>query len=240
MLSQLPRLVEFRLLDHTVFSPCFFWPDAAPSDNLPFWPNLRHLEVWLNDTTPDGEWLYLGDPNEAHNDESIGADVLAQLALEEDEAAHANDSEDSQAPDAFHVGLEHQIDGYEPEQYFRDMLDHKKINPMLMAMARAATCMPKLQRMALYTGKEPCGMEVTYLAAGQDINSPWKEGKVTEWSPGCGRGGDLLKKRWHLLLSPSTDWEVPYELECMWKEMGSRDDEVVILIDRVSYRATTL
>lgn len=146
-------------------------PTICPSG-----PNLRHLEVWLSDTTPDGEWLYLGKPNEAHDDESIGADFLAQLALEEDEAAHVNDSEDSQVPDAFHAGLEHQIDGYESEQLFRTMPDHQRINPMLIAMARAATCMPKLQRMALYTGgdDDSSGMEVTYLAAGQDINHPGK------------------------------------------------------------------
>ena len=218
VLSQLPRLVEFVLRGPAVLSPCIFWPDAIPSENLPFWPNLRYLHLWLSDITADGKWLYLGDANEAHKDESIGPDFLAQLA---------HDSEDSQI---FNEALELQIDGHEPQQFFRKVLDHERIKPMLMGMARAATRMPKLQRMELGTGAESRGLRVTYLAPGQDVNLRWEEGKVVDWSPEWTL--DLLKKRWHILLSPHTNWEVPYELECVWKEMGSLDDEVVILIDK--------
>ena len=226
MLSQLPRLVEFVLRGPAVLSPCIFWPDAIPSENLPFWPNLRYLHLWLSDITADGKWLYLGDANEAHKDESIGPDFLAQLA---------HDSEDYQI---FNEALELQIDGDEPQQFFRKVLDNERIKPMLMGMARAATRMPKLQRMELGTGAESRGLRVTYLAPGQDVNLRWEEGKVVDWSPEW--TGDLLKKRWHILLSPHTNWEVPYELECVWKEMGSLDDEVVILIDKGLYQHTTL
>ena len=226
MLSQLPRLVEFVLRGSAALSPCFFWPDALSSENLPFWPNLQYLHLWLSDVTPDGRWLYLSDANEAHEDESIGPDFLAQPA---------HDSEDSQI---FNEALELQVDGDEPSQFFRKVLDHERIKPMLMAMARAATRMPKLQRMELGTGNNRRELRVTYLAPGQDVNLNWDEGKAVDWSPEWTK--DLLKKRWHILLCPHTNWEVPYELECIWKEMGSLDDEVVILIDKGSYRPTKL
>lgn len=122
-------------------------------------------------------------------------------------------------------------------------LNTEETNPMLLAMARAAAHMPRLQWMELNTGNDFYRLEVTYLAPGQDINSGWKEDGLMKGAAGqetgsMWLGGDLAKKRWHILISTHTIWDVPDELERAWKSKGSPDDEVVIMIDEGSYRRT--
>jgi hypothetical protein len=185
-------------------------------------------EIWLNDTTPDGNWLYLPRPGNSEDEGPNFQQLLASSDLNQGSLEFSSDSAGSEAPDRFDEGLENYLDGSQPGHHFRIILDPERINPMLVALARAKQHTPNFQRMALYTGDGSCGLEVTYLAAGQDIDSlcdedegvralPWNKKRL------IAQVADLAKRRWHILL------------ESAWKDMGSPGDEIGIRIDRCYY-----
>jgi hypothetical protein len=140
--SQLPLLTTLKLRGGIVMSPCFFWPEGSPSIDVSFWPRLQYLEVWLNSTTPSGEWYHIGDPNDRDEGRLVDRDPLTMSDLEPGDSVHSSDSDNPEVPDTYSPRLEEHLRGEWPWHSFRKVLDPERIDPMLMAMARATALMP--------------------------------------------------------------------------------------------------
>ncbi len=241
-LSQSPNLTDLTLQGDIVISPSFFWPkhqntrqstepDPNPDLELPLWPQLQHLE-FLNVTLPNGDWFYLRDPDDPEDDDE-GTDEDAAIApdLEPDDSVHSSDSDNSEVPEFFNDQLESRLDGSAPGHHFRKVLDADKIQPMLIAMAHAATRMPKIRRLALSLGMESLGgVQVEYLAPGGEPGPGGTQGdEGEEWER-----ANSEKKTWRVFVGQESKWKVPEELVALWKEMGSAhgdDHEVLVRIE---------
>lgn len=141
-------------------------------------------------------------------------DAITAPDLEPDVSVHSSDSDNS---------------GSGPGHHFRKLLDADKIQPMLIAMAHAATRMPEIRRLVLSLGMEYLsGVQVEYVAPGGE---PGPGGKVGDEGEEWERANS--DKTWHVIVGQETKWKVPEELVAVWKEMGSAqedDHEVLVRI----------
>ena len=148
--SQSPALIDFVLEGPIVISPRLFWPSSPQTK--PVWPNLTSFHVTFNLTTPGGEWYFVRDPeNIEESDEDEDDDVIEVSSDDSDDDSDDDSvlSYDSLVPDTFNAKKEARATGDLPVRLFRTKPDSDKIYPLLIAMARAAGQMPKLERMSL-------------------------------------------------------------------------------------------
>lgn len=70
-----PFLTHVSLNGPVLISPSLFWPcnttEPSSSTNLPFWPTLLHLSVYLNIATPSGSWYFIKNPAEPVQDAAV-------------------------------------------------------------------------------------------------------------------------------------------------------------------------
>lgn len=191
--SQAPNLDNFELSGPIVISPDLFWPSSLQT--TPVWPNMTNLSVDFSLNTPDGEWYFVRDPeNDDGTDEDEGNDVVEELSDGSDDSSVL--SYDSSAPDTFNEKREARATGNLPVRIFRTKPDSDKINPLLIAMARAAGQMPKLQGMWLAAAQLGCWdhsyFELGYVAPGLemlqgedigDVEKPRLWWRVGKWRP---------------------------------------------------------
>lgn len=114
------------VIEH-VISPEFFWPygnfNAVPT-NLPFWPNLKEMRLICSPVTPGGDWYFMGDPNIASHAEFVGQNISPAQS----QIAHSS-------------GVSGNV--------FRSIPNPGKMNPLLIAMARAVRFAPSVREMQL-------------------------------------------------------------------------------------------
>ncbi|KAL8779260.1 MAG: hypothetical protein Q9213_007032 [Squamulea squamosa] len=210
-LAQSVNLTYLRL-GPIVISPDLYWP-AVPSTATPMWPNLREFKVEFHMTTPDGEWYFIRDPTKPI-DEDEGAydsDRFHQSETESDtESDYPSDnsfwapaSENSFQPDRFNKRKEARAVGEYPFRTFRTLPSDALINPLLLAMARAAAHMPKLQDMSLKsTLDDPnaAGFAVYFNAAGHPSSLRSQPGDLARarlyWVVGSWRPENGVLKIW--------------------------------------------
>lgn len=244
-LSLSPNLTHLRLRGEIVLSPCFFWPQN-PTTTTPIWPHLQYLDVFLNITTPEGNWLYVRDPEGSDDDddededddvEPLTVSDLLELAdflgIENENETVSKQSNDSELPHRFSWFLQSRLDGSIPERYFRKKVDVERLNPMLMAMARAARQMPAIRRLGLrlhqYSFSE---VDVYFLARGGQPG-----GVIPEWFEANAGGEEeegmaRTTKQWVIMIGEEAKWSVPNKLKAAWKSVGAEDgDEVLIEIE---------
>ncbi|KAK2883384.1 hypothetical protein FQN49_000024 [Arthroderma sp. PD_2] len=107
-----------------VISPDFFWPyDNTKAAPIPFWPNLKDLCVTASPATPDGSWYFMGDPNVASHSKFTGATAGKDLQIS--------------------------LDTEENRNRFRNVPIPERMDPLLMAMARAICHAPSIERLDL-------------------------------------------------------------------------------------------
>ncbi|KAL8836842.1 MAG: hypothetical protein Q9176_006075 [Flavoplaca citrina] len=182
-------------LDPVCISPSIYWPSGLA--NPPSWPNLRRHFIEFQMTTPDGRWYFVRDPSapiDDDADEDDSPDPDAPPSTDSDSDPDTN-SEASKIPDTYRERREAVATGDYPVRMFRTLPDETLINPLLMAMARAAGQMPKLQIMGLTaTMSDPSGKDfcVSYLAKGVegptgsdlgDVDTPRMIWSVGSWRP---------------------------------------------------------
>ena len=124
------------------------------------------------------------------------------------------------------------MEGLKPTTIFRKTIDGERVDPMLMAMARAARHMPALQDMRLSLRDKIPFRESGSRALGDkkgnsraiSVCLAIEKGTATE-----------RKKRWRVAIGDSK-WQVPDELVAAWKNVGIEDDSDVV-IEYVSNKA---
>ncbi|KAL8719186.1 MAG: hypothetical protein Q9225_003787, partial [Loekoesia sp. 1 TL-2023] len=165
-LSQSSSLTSLTL-NPIVISPDLYWP-ANPS-TPPAWPNIRHYHVEFDMTTPNGHWYFVRDPSKPiEDDEGANDSDVPDDAEDENDTDSDTASSDSWRPDTFNEKQEARAIGDYPIRMFRTLPSDAYINPLVLAMARAAAQMPQLQSMSLTTSmRDPdsAGFELFFHAA---------------------------------------------------------------------------
>lgn len=238
-LSLSPNITHFTLQGDIVLSPCFFWPQD-PTTITPCWPHLQYLDVFLNITTPEGNWLYVRDPEDSDDDdddyddndvEPLTLSDLLELAdllgIGEDVETMLKPSSDSEFPQTFNGRLQSHLDGSKPERHFRKIIDSKRLNPMLMAMARAARHMPTIRRLGLHLhGVSFSEVSVWFLARGGKPEGMDLE-LLQDYAGGEENMMVSMKKKWLVMMAEEGKWTVPENLQAAWKSVGVENDEDV-------------
>ncbi|KAL8684720.1 MAG: hypothetical protein Q9218_008168 [Villophora microphyllina] len=190
------------ILNPIVISPSLYWPSDTTGANPPYWPNLRHHHVEFNMTSPAGEWYFIRDPNRP-----IDEDEAANDSDDPEESASDTDSEplseDSLRPDSYTPRREARATGDYPIRSFRTLPDDALVNPLLLAMARAAEQMPRLQTMSLTsTMRDPegAGFEVHFYGEGEhshcDREAGGAQGARLNWAVGKWRPEEEILGKW--------------------------------------------
>ncbi|KAL9010828.1 MAG: hypothetical protein Q9180_009255 [Flavoplaca navasiana] len=156
-------------------------------------------------TTPDGKWYFVRDPSAPIDDDEGGddsSDPDAPPSTDSDSDPDTN-SEASRIPDTYRERSEAVANGDWPVRMFRTLPDEALISPLLMAMARAAGQMPKLQTMALRaTMRDPSGNEFCVSYTAKEVETPTGSdpGDVDtpriDWSVGSWRPNSVILDVW--------------------------------------------
>ncbi|KAL8932974.1 MAG: hypothetical protein Q9216_006581 [Gyalolechia sp. 2 TL-2023] len=229
-ISLSPNLTSFTL-NPIVISSDLFWPLDSPTS--PTWPHLRQCHVEFNLMAPDGTWYFRRDP--AKPEEEEGDDD--ERYYDEIDAEQGNDTDsdpgsyDSLCWDSFHERQEGRLTGDYPTRSFRTLPSDTHINPLLLAMARAAAHMPQLQSMTLTsTMHDPNGpgFNVYFSAPANPSNydaEPRDAEKARlEWDVGSWRPHEEVLDVWRAgkedLLIKFIEWNmVPSEFDDRYKHM---------------------
>ncbi|KAL8933990.1 MAG: hypothetical protein Q9211_005469, partial [Gyalolechia sp. 1 TL-2023] len=188
-------------LDSLVISPDLYWPTDSPTP--PMWPHLRHFHVSFNMTAPDGTWYFQRDPERPEGDEG-DEDAEAESESESDTDSDPG-SYDSFCPDTFHKRREARAIGDYPIRNFRTLPSDAHINPLLLAMARAAAHMPHLEGMTLKSSMrnpDPDGADFEigfYSVANRGrfpFEPPCEEKARVDWFVGSWRPDDEVLQAW--------------------------------------------
>lgn len=198
-LSQSPKLTSLKLGGSIVVSPELYWP--ADSSTPPSWPNLRYFHVTFDMTTPDGDWYFIRDPTKLDDDDY--SDEVEDEADSSSESDTSIDSWDFLIPDSFNERKEDRAVGDFPVRMFRTLPSDSRINPLLLAMARAAGHMPQLQSMSLVSklhSFDGAWFEIYYHAPGQRSNLDSEPGDLEKarlyWSVGKWRPDEEVLRIW--------------------------------------------
>lgn len=172
---------------------------------MAFWPNLKEICILLpSPTTPDGDWYFIGDPNIASYAEFSGACAVEQV----------NDHSDSSDSDS---------DAEDNDNTFRSIPNPAKMNPLLLAMARAVQHAPSLQHIWLDFSMRCCPkylgthvhvrrlFEIHYFARG-----------VVNW-----RRVSMVDN--NTLLCKVADWRLDEEVEKQWRDVLGQDGTIEYL-----------
>ncbi|PGH01536.1 hypothetical protein AJ79_07883 [Helicocarpus griseus UAMH5409] len=133
------NLKSITIQEHLV-TPDLFWPSSSPSPTAPpttpIWQNLRSIEVHMQLSTVDGGWYFMPDtrivrPEDTTNNPASAADD------EEYDSDTSTESYQDSLSDPADINT------------FRRIPDPARMNPLLIAMARAARHAPVLERMWL-------------------------------------------------------------------------------------------
>lgn len=124
------RLSTFKLIADVGAE--IFWPtgtELREESDQPRWPSMGRYSIGLGPIAPSGEWRFQR-PTDASDDDDDDDDEGSIDSIQAYEASIAAPGDDREDP-------------------FREALDGDAAGQLLLAAARAATCMPKLFSMTL-------------------------------------------------------------------------------------------
>ena len=205
-------------LDRHVVTPELFWP--SPSDtmsiSLPLWENLREMHVLMSMSAPDGGRYLVFD--RYINGKSSDEDEDDNENDDGDEGTGGDEGEGSDDEDSDGYVYESETSSvYHGEPTYTPVPE--RMNPLLVAMARAARHAPRLEKMRLGvpSGLYSTYFDVWYIAKGvysHHADEPVGHARVI-WQVG--------------------DWRPVEEVERHWRDAMSSDGVMLYNVDRVGY-----
>ncbi|KAF2635437.1 hypothetical protein P280DRAFT_461803 [Massarina eburnea CBS 473.64] len=114
-----------------------FWP--LDDNSTPYWPHLESISIMFHVATPSGEWYFEGP---IHVDEPSNRWKYEDLPIDDDDCSHIYDSDSSEGED---------WDEYSINAAYRLIPNETTLVPFLSTFAKAATLMPSLKQVALWT-----------------------------------------------------------------------------------------
>ncbi|KAL8916579.1 MAG: hypothetical protein Q9172_006244 [Xanthocarpia lactea] len=211
-LSQSFSLTSLKLQD-IIISPELYWPSNSSAS--PAWPNLRHHDVEFHMATPDGNWYFVRDPSKpidddesADGEEGVDDDESAGDADGPDDIQGEPDSDASSSsswrPDTFNERQEDRQVGNSPGRDFRSFPSDTYMNPLVLAIARAAAQMPKLETLSLTSSirhPDSDGFDILFHAPTHASRFDSEPGNADEarlyWIVGSWRPHEEVLKAWH-------------------------------------------
>ena len=183
----------------TVISPELFWPLETGTVLLRkdpnFWSKLKYIDVTMGPYTPRGEWYFLPDPRVSISPTN-------------------GDEQQDTAPAAT----------FTAQNTFRTVPNPMQINPLLMAMARAAFTAPELERMILSCRRKlrPRNEGVNRMNTNQTFTIDYGVKGHSEYE------GDPPIERTRLLVETGhSNWRLDQEVERCWRDVLGDDGEIV-------------
>ncbi|EFQ97752.1 hypothetical protein MGYG_00793 [Nannizzia gypsea CBS 118893] len=181
-----------------IISPDFFWPyDNVKAAPAPFWPNLRELCISISPATPSGEWYFTSDSKIASYSEFIGA-------------TNKNDTQKSYSTD-------------DSENTFRSIPSPKRMNPLLIAMARAIRYTPSVERVDLSCTDPALSPKYIKVAGFK------RQFDIYYRTSGAGspfyQGPQIIQKP--SFICDVQDWRPNKDVERYWMEALGPDGEIV-------------
>jgi hypothetical protein len=198
-LIQRTRLKDVHL--QACILPELFWP---PDDvrGSPFWPNLETLVVHSVQHTPEGHWYFMEDPAIASHAEFVG---------EEDADVD---------PD----GLRAEDADYDTANTFRTLPDPERLNPLLIAVARAIQHAPVLRHVSLCLDDTNRKLNPKYLANHEelDLRRSFTLFYLAAGVPDCYGADEALFGKARVVWEVG-DWRPDEEVQRAWRDAVGPD-----------------
>ncbi|KAF3492376.1 uncharacterized protein GIQ15_01893 [Arthroderma uncinatum] len=163
---------------------------------VPFWPNMRDIYVWVAPTTPDGDWYFMGDPNIASHPEFIGA---------------------TRADDQTLRGTEDTCN------FFRIIPIPERMNPLLIAMARAVRYAPSIEAVGVRFVEAELSPKYVKTKGSKRQFGIFYCAPGTE--PPFGSGLSVIRRP--SLICDVQDWRLDEDIEKYWMEALGPDGSIV-------------
>ncbi|KAH7129604.1 hypothetical protein B0J13DRAFT_598543 [Dactylonectria estremocensis] len=212
LISQSLPITEFSLYGPFIISPELYWPNDSPSpDPLPHWPTLQTFTVSASIIAADGTYYYKGTPeSESESDDGYPWPPASPTA-EPDVDAAGYASDDSRVRDPFNRNEVARSNGASPFNGWRRELDPERFGPLVLALSRAACCMPELRELEFFMG----------MSDAQGPSGIVLHGEV-EWEATPVAGGirqiEYVKRRhWKAKIGSKANWEPPEEVVDLWR-----------------------
>lgn len=161
-------------LKHALVSPELFVDHKAGlspvgMDSATVWSNLQRFTITTGMVAPNGTWYYTGDLDAQspgwdatdHDFDDTDDDEDADSRVSSDDDGELEQDRPSRRDDL--------LNGVRPAHEWRNRPDPSLFNPLVRAMALAATQAPNLKRLAFQMAMDlgdPIGVEFEFLAAG--------------------------------------------------------------------------
>ena len=138
-LSLRTNITTLKITGSFLVSSSLFWLGPSEEVRTLSWPSLERftVEMWL--FNPDGEWYFKEDPENGW---------LSDVSTDEEESDEEQ-SDDGESNDFFYSDETDTEDSSSAPRCFRSVPDSKSMNPLLLAMAYAADCMPAIRKFSL-------------------------------------------------------------------------------------------
>ncbi|KAM5364055.1 hypothetical protein ACJZ2D_011672 [Fusarium nematophilum] len=215
VISQSLPITELFLYGPVIISPELFWPnDSQSPDPLPHWPTLQYLTVNASILTPDGSYYYTGTPESESEDDDPWWPESPRPETDVDAADYPSD--DSRVRDPFNRLDVWRSSGSVPLNGWRRELDPERFNPLLLALSRAACCMPELRELEFYMGMSDAqGPSGIVLSGEVDWEAESEAGGIREVEY-------VTERRWKVKTGSKAKWEPGEEVVDLWRQFVGR------------------
>ncbi|XPS93122.1 hypothetical protein M3J09_002493 [Ascochyta lentis] len=234
------RLLSYhlsRIVLRVIADKTLFWP---ADETTPHWPNLRIVDVRFISASPSGAWYFQGPQGEGHST-SPGYEITKEhyLPLEKDTTDLKYDARPG-------------VDASTSDNQFRVLPIEETLRPFLASFARAATCMPLLQKALLWTNLEfrPSEAFPNYEERIAEIKEKFEEPEergVIFWGIGYSSPGeqieihgmgleDCAQRQLYWLVH---DWQPDEALRSLFRDIGLQDHGSEVIEHWSSTKAKT-
>ncbi|PGH15129.1 hypothetical protein AJ79_02655 [Helicocarpus griseus UAMH5409] len=179
------------LMGHFV-TPELFWPSPdTTSMSLPLWQNLQEMHVLMPTSAPDGGYYLVPDHSTSSDSESS----------EDSENSDEEDEDEDEDTDEDEESYDYGDSSSESAEEVEYVPNPERMNPLLIAMARAAQHAPSLEKMRLRVPRPYGGryFDVWFLVKGVPSKSEEEEPSDKTrviWQVGDWRPDEEVLRHW--------------------------------------------
>ncbi|KAK7409048.1 hypothetical protein QQX98_008752 [Neonectria punicea] len=211
VISQSLPITEFSLSGPFIISPALFWPNDSPGPNaLPHWSTLQSFTINASIIAADGTYYYTGTPeSESESDDDYPRWPTSPRA-EPNVDGTGYSSDDSRVRDSFNRNDVARSNGSSPFNGWRRELDPERFGRLVLAMSRAACCMPELRELEFVMGMSDAQGPSGIVLHGE------AEWEATPVAGGIREVENVTGRSWKADIGSRAKWEPPEEVLELW------------------------
>ncbi|KAH7123163.1 hypothetical protein EDB81DRAFT_913321 [Dactylonectria macrodidyma] len=223
VISQSLPITEFSLSGPFIISPELFWPNDSPDPNaLPHWPILQYFTVNASIIAADGTYYYTGTPESESESDDDNPWWPTSPRAEPNVDAAGYSSDDSRVRDPFDRNDAARRNGSSPFNNWRRELDPERFGRLVLAMSRAACCMPELRELEFVMGMSDAQGPSGIVLCGE------VEWEATPVAGGIREVEYVTGRSWKANIGSRAKWEPPEEVLELWHRFVGRSGVVTI------------